>query len=177
MKIRKSTEQDLGRIMDIYRYARQFMADHGNPNQWGPTCWPPETLIRKDIADGNSYVCTNAERILNRPIGRSQKAAGWMTARMALFTGSLPTVPKEASACSASTGHTISADISVSTPIMTISLCRTLSENSASSIAAQSMYWKTMPQGWLMKNRQPPGRDNHRVLVCLSIFQHCTDSA
>ena len=59
MKIRKSTEQDLGRIMDIYRYARQFMADHGNPNQWGPTCWPPETLIRKDIADGNSYVCTN----------------------------------------------------------------------------------------------------------------------
>ncbi len=59
MKIRKSTEQDLGRIMDIYRYARQFMADHGNPNQWGPTCWPPETLIRKDIADGNSYVCTD----------------------------------------------------------------------------------------------------------------------
>ena len=59
MRIRKSTEQDLGRIMEIYAFARQFMAAHGNPDQWGPTNWPPEALIRKDIADGNSYVCVN----------------------------------------------------------------------------------------------------------------------
>ena len=59
MKIRKSTEQDLGRITEIYAFARQFMALHGNPNQWGPTNWPPEALIRKDIADGSSYVCEN----------------------------------------------------------------------------------------------------------------------
>jgi hypothetical protein len=59
MQIRHSTIQDLDRIMDIYSRARAFMAQHGNPNQWGPTNWPPEALIRKDIAEGNSYVCVN----------------------------------------------------------------------------------------------------------------------
>ena len=59
MEIRKSTNQDFGRIMEIYGSARRFMAQHGNPNQWGPTNWPPEDLIRKDITDGNSYVCEN----------------------------------------------------------------------------------------------------------------------
>lgn len=46
-------------MMEIYAYARSFMARNGNPNQWGPTGWPPEALIRSDIADGNSYVCLN----------------------------------------------------------------------------------------------------------------------
>lgn len=59
MKIRKSTEQDISRIMEIYTYARKFMAENGNPNQWGLTNWPPEQLIRSDIESGNSYVCTN----------------------------------------------------------------------------------------------------------------------
>ena len=61
MTIRKSTEQDLERIMEIYAYARKFMAEHGNPNQWGPTNWPPEALIREDIEKGCSYVCVNDE--------------------------------------------------------------------------------------------------------------------
>lgn len=65
MLIRKSTEQDLARIMEIYACARRFMAEHGNPNQWGPTNWPPESLIRNDIANENSYVCVNeADEIL-----------------------------------------------------------------------------------------------------------------
>ena len=59
MKIRKSVPQDLERILEIYAHARRFMAEHGNPDQWGPTCWPPESLIRRDIAEGNSYVCLN----------------------------------------------------------------------------------------------------------------------
>lgn len=59
MKIRKSTEQDLKRMMEIYAYAREFMARNGNPNQWGPTNWPPEELICSDIQSGKSYVCTN----------------------------------------------------------------------------------------------------------------------
>ncbi len=61
MKIRKTEEQDLGRMLEIYAYARSFMAEHGNPNQWGPTNWPPEELLRNDIRSGNSYVCTNDE--------------------------------------------------------------------------------------------------------------------
>ena len=59
MRIRKTTETDFERIMEIYAYARAFMAKTGNPNQWGPTNWPPEDLIHEDIRNGNSYVCVN----------------------------------------------------------------------------------------------------------------------
>ena len=59
MRIRHSCEDDFDRMMEIYSYARSFMADHGNPYQWGPTNWPPEDLIRQDIREGNSYVCLN----------------------------------------------------------------------------------------------------------------------
>ena len=59
MEIRHSTEQDFERIMEIYAIARQFMADHGNPNQWGPRNWPPADKIHKDIADKKSYVCVH----------------------------------------------------------------------------------------------------------------------
>ena len=61
MEIRKSTAGDLERIMEIYACARDFMARHGNPRQWGSTNWPPEALIRQDIANGDSYVCLNDE--------------------------------------------------------------------------------------------------------------------
>ena len=59
MKIRRSEERDIQRMMEIYAHARAFMAEHGNPNQWGPTGWPPEDLLRKDIESGCSYVCTD----------------------------------------------------------------------------------------------------------------------
>lgn len=61
MKIRHSAVGDVPRMMEIYAYARAFMAEHGNPNQWGPTNWPPEDLIRQDIRNGDSYVCLNDE--------------------------------------------------------------------------------------------------------------------
>ena len=59
MHIRKTTEHDFERVMEIYAYAREFMKNHGNPNQWGPTNWPPAELIHRDIAIGNSFVCVN----------------------------------------------------------------------------------------------------------------------
>lgn len=61
MQIRKSKLEDLDRIMEIYVFAREFMAKNGNPNQWGPTNWPPEGLIENDIKTGNSYVCITPE--------------------------------------------------------------------------------------------------------------------
>ena len=61
MKIRHTEEKDLARILAIYASARAFMKDHGNPNQWGPRNWPPEALLREDIAAGTSYVCVNAD--------------------------------------------------------------------------------------------------------------------
>lgn len=59
--IRHSTEEDLPRMLNIYAAARQFMADHGNPDQWGPHKWPPERLIKDDIAANESYVCCNED--------------------------------------------------------------------------------------------------------------------
>lgn len=59
MEIRKSTPEDLPRMQEIYARARQFMAEHGNPRQWGPTNWPPVELLRQDIRIGKSYVCTD----------------------------------------------------------------------------------------------------------------------
>ena len=57
MEIRHAEIKDLDRIMEIYAHARRFMAEHGNPRQWGATSWPPEALIRKDIDSQKSYVC------------------------------------------------------------------------------------------------------------------------
>ena len=56
MQIRKTVLSDLPRVMAIYDHARKFMAANGNPRQWNTT-WPPEELIRSDIAAGKSYVC------------------------------------------------------------------------------------------------------------------------
>lgn len=64
MNIRRTAETDIPSVMKLYDYARRFMAEHGNPNQWGPTSWPPETLIRRDIAEGSSYVCIHEGRIV-----------------------------------------------------------------------------------------------------------------
>lgn len=64
MEIRHSTEKDLTCIMKLYEHARTFMAEHGNPNQWGPTQWPPEQLIRDDILHKTSYVCVHEGRIV-----------------------------------------------------------------------------------------------------------------
>ena len=87
MKIRKSTLDDLDRMQEIYVHARNFMKEHGNPNQWGPNSWPPEALLRQDIRDGHSYVCVDD--------------GGWMTVRTASCTGSLQTGLRKASALSA----------------------------------------------------------------------------
>lgn len=62
MEIRKSAENDFEIIMKTFEFARNFMSEHGNPNQWGAN-WPPESLIHKDIEDGKSYVCIEGGKI------------------------------------------------------------------------------------------------------------------
>ena len=64
MKIRHTEQKDLSRIMEIYEIARRYMALHGNPNQWGPTKWPPEHVIREDIEKRLGYVCEENGRIV-----------------------------------------------------------------------------------------------------------------
>lgn len=50
--------------MEIYAHAREFMAQTGNPNQWGPTNWPPRELVQNDIACGKGYVCEKDGRVV-----------------------------------------------------------------------------------------------------------------
>lgn len=65
MNIRRTEPEDLPRVMEIYAEARAFMAENGNPNQWGPTNWPPEDLIRQDIRSGLSYVCAGEGGVIH----------------------------------------------------------------------------------------------------------------
>lgn len=53
---------DLSRIQEIYAYARQFMAETGNPNQWGNHHPPVETL-KDDIEKQLLYVLENGTGI------------------------------------------------------------------------------------------------------------------
>jgi len=55
---RTAQYSDLFRIQEIYAYARRFMAETGNPNQWGNHHPPVETLI-EDIEKQLLYVLEN----------------------------------------------------------------------------------------------------------------------
>ena len=47
---------DLQDILKMYADARKFMAEHGNPDQWGNNR-PKEDVIIDDIKKGRSYIC------------------------------------------------------------------------------------------------------------------------
>lgn len=53
--IRRASVQDKERICEIYAFARKFMAENGNPNQWKNNN-PSEQVIDNDIINGNLYV-------------------------------------------------------------------------------------------------------------------------
>lgn len=63
LDIRKSTFDDLDRMLEIYERARVFMAETGNPRQWGATNWPPINLLKEDIEVGRSFVCTSDGKV------------------------------------------------------------------------------------------------------------------
>ena len=62
MNIRQSTINDINSILEIYEYARNFMKQNNNPNQWGDF-WPPNDLIVEDILNNKSYVCVEDNQI------------------------------------------------------------------------------------------------------------------
>jgi len=62
MTIRKTTPADLEAVMEIYAYARTYMQESGNPNQWHDN-HPPRVLIESDIKAGLSHVCEDAGKI------------------------------------------------------------------------------------------------------------------
>lgn len=63
MEIRKTTENDLPQVLELYEQARNFMREQGNPNQWGDS-YPPKALVMEDIQNQESYVCEQEGEIL-----------------------------------------------------------------------------------------------------------------
>ena len=56
--VRKAQKEDLPRILEIYAYARSFMKNTGNPNQWG-NHHPPAAQLETDIQNGDLHVITD----------------------------------------------------------------------------------------------------------------------
>ena len=54
-RIRPAQMNDLERIEAIYAYARKFMAEHGNPNQWG-NIYPLRQWLKQDIEEMALFV-------------------------------------------------------------------------------------------------------------------------
>lgn len=56
MIIRKAELKDLATIGKIYKKAKEFMRQNGNPNQWNGS-YPNEDSAKEDIENGIGYVC------------------------------------------------------------------------------------------------------------------------
>lgn len=56
LKIRKARLNEIDQLMNIYDYARQYMQQTGNSNQW-INGYPSRELIISNIQEGNLYVC------------------------------------------------------------------------------------------------------------------------
>lgn len=52
--IRLAKENEIDRALEIFEIARQFMRDHGNPNQWN-TSYPDRETLTDDVAKGQLY--------------------------------------------------------------------------------------------------------------------------
>lgn len=63
MLVRKAVESDYNRIMEIYENARSFMAETGNPHQWGDLGYPYPDLIKEDIEKQRLLIITENETV------------------------------------------------------------------------------------------------------------------
>lgn len=63
MKIRKALSKDFESAIYIYSEARHFMANTGNPEQWGTT-YPERETVCNDLESGNLYICVEGEKVL-----------------------------------------------------------------------------------------------------------------
>jgi hypothetical protein len=62
-EIRKATEEDLPSILIIYRNARTFMKERGNPDQWGES-YPDKDTVENDITHNQLFLVTEDNTIL-----------------------------------------------------------------------------------------------------------------
>ncbi len=63
IQIRQSSVKDIPRLQEIFAIARKFMAETGNPNQWGAD-YPSDEQLRNDIENGDSFICIAENKIV-----------------------------------------------------------------------------------------------------------------
>ena len=63
MTVRRSKIEDIKSIMPIYDYAREQMANSGNPTQWIDG-YPSQDIILNDIANDSSYIIESKGKIV-----------------------------------------------------------------------------------------------------------------
>ena len=61
IEIRKTEITELAILMDIFEQGKRIMRKNGNTKQWTGG-YPTEEIIKKDIENGNSYVCLDEEQ-------------------------------------------------------------------------------------------------------------------
>ena len=60
-RIRKTEIAELGILMELFEQGKRIMRKSGNMKQWTGG-YPNEELVKKDIENGNSYVCLDEEQ-------------------------------------------------------------------------------------------------------------------
>lgn len=63
MEIRKSTLEDVDRILEIFAIAKGFMDAQGNTTQWEPG-YPGRAVLEQDVEQGNSYVLEDNGKVV-----------------------------------------------------------------------------------------------------------------
>lgn len=63
LTVRPAVEKDLPAMMEVYDTARRFMRKSGNQRQW-INGYPDLELVSEDIRRGQSFVCTQGEKIV-----------------------------------------------------------------------------------------------------------------
>lgn len=63
MEIRKSTKEDIDKILKIFDIARNYMINNGNPTQWEKG-YPGRDIVEQDIQNGNSYLIIDNEEVV-----------------------------------------------------------------------------------------------------------------
>ena len=61
IEIRKTEIAELGILMELFEQGKRIMRKSGNMKQWTGG-YPDEELVKKDIENGNSYVCLDEEQ-------------------------------------------------------------------------------------------------------------------
>lgn len=63
ISVRLAVRNDIPLLQEIYSYARSFMKENGNPNQWAEN-YPSTELITNDIDKKDCYVCLYGNEIV-----------------------------------------------------------------------------------------------------------------